>query len=114
MLSISPAPGTQLAAGSPVRLVVATGRVQVPDVRGLTVQEAAGRLQQAGFSVGVQYVPSSGPPDVVLEQDPVGGTAARGSSVVIAVSQVPAAAVPRAVPEPTAEPSPQPSPTPSP
>ena len=107
VLGISPQPGSQLPAASKVTLTVASGQVQVPDVRGKTAEEAAQELQRAGFSVGIQPQPDDGPPDLVLDQSPVNTLAPRGSTVVIVVSQEPA-------PSPSPQPSPQPSPAGSP
>jgi beta-lactam-binding protein with PASTA domain/tRNA A-37 threonylcarbamoyl transferase component Bud32 len=103
VLGISPQPGSQVPAQSEVTLTVASGNIQVPDVRGKTLEQAAGELQRAGFSVGIQYVADPGEPDRVLDQSPVNTLAPRGSTVAILVSQVP--------PSPSPTPSPQPSPT---
>jgi eukaryotic-like serine/threonine-protein kinase len=116
VLEVNPPPGTQLRAGSGVVLTVASGQVEVPDVRGQTQQEAATALQAAGFSVAIEPRPDPGEPGRVLAQNPVNTRAARGSTVTIAVSQEPPPPEPspEPTPEPTAEPSPTPSPEPSP
>ncbi|HVM26459.1 MAG TPA: Stk1 family PASTA domain-containing Ser/Thr kinase [Mycobacteriales bacterium] len=115
VLEISPPPGTQLPAGSAVVLTVASGQVEVPDVRGRSQGEAAAVLQEAGFSVAVELRDDPGEPDRVLAQDPVNARAARGSTVRIVVSQTPAPAPPPSPePEPTETPSPSPSPATSP
>jgi serine/threonine-protein kinase len=133
VLAMQPAPGTQVAAGSKVTLVVASGRVQVPDVRGKLQNDAIAGLQQVGFSVGIEPRDDPGcrPGDAtsncgkVLDQRPVNTLAPRGSTVVIVVSRVPASPTPTpsptdgGVPPPSTEPSPppptpQPSPAPSP
>ncbi len=120
VLGISPPPGSQLPAGSKVVLTVASGRVQVPDVRGKSVEEAAQLLQRAGFSVGIQPRDDTGEPDRVLEQSPVNALAPRGSTVVIVVSRTPAPPSPSPSPSPqstqappSASPSPQPQPSPT-
>jgi beta-lactam-binding protein with PASTA domain/predicted Ser/Thr protein kinase len=104
VLAISPQPGSQVAAGSTVALTVASGNIQVPDVRGRSVEEAAAELQRAGFSVGIQPRDDPGPPDRVLEQSPVNTVAPRGSTVIVVVSRTPAPS-----PSPSPSPSPQPS-----
>jgi serine/threonine-protein kinase len=121
VLAISPQPGSQVQAGSTVTLTVASGQIQVPDVRGKSAQEAANELQRAGFSVGIQPREDPGPPDRVLDQTPVNELAPRGSTVVIEVSQVPAPPTPTPTPQPQPQPTqtattepttaPQPSPT---
>ena len=105
VLAISPPPGTQVTIGTQVVLTVATGLIQVPDVRGKTREQAVAELQRAGFSVGVQPRESTGRPDRVLDQMPVNRTAGRGTAVAIVVSVTPA-------PKPSPSPSPSPSPPP--
>jgi serine/threonine-protein kinase len=119
VLDISPPAGTQLRVGSPVVLTVASGRLQVPDVRGQPQDAAAGALQQAGFSVAIDRRDDPGPPGLVLAQSPVGSLAPRGSTVTIVVSQTPPPPTPApTTPPPGASqgagvnPSPGPSPTP--
>ena len=117
VLAITPQPGAQVPAQSRVTLTVASGQVQVPDVRGKAVQAASDELQRAGFSVGIRPVEDPGPPDRVLDQSPVNERAPRGSTVVIDVSQkpVPRSPSPQPEPEPTPAPpsaAPRPSPTP--
>ena len=111
VLGISPQPGAQVPAQSEVTLTVASGNIQVPDVRRKTVQEAAELLQRAGFSVGIQPQADPGPPDVVLDQSPVNTLAPRGSTVVIVVSQPPPSPSPSPSAQPTTDPSLEPSPT---
>ena len=108
VLQVTPAPGTQVTAGSEVAVVVASGRVRVPDVRGRPVEEATAELQRAGFSVGLQPRDDRGAPDVVLDQAPVGAVADRGSTVVVVVSRTPPPPPPppAVVPDVTAPPAP--------
>ncbi len=113
VLAISPPPGSQVLAGSEVVLTVASGQVQVPDVRGRTREQAIADLQKAGFSVGIDARDSNGPPDIVLEQTPVNALAPRGSAVVLVVSQLPPPPPPSPSPIPSPTPSPSPLPTPS-
>ncbi len=131
VLSIAPAPGTQVAAGTKVTVVVASGQVQVPDLRGKTQDEAIAALQKLGFSVGIeprddvrcQPADPASTCGKVIDQRPVNSLAPRGSTVVIAVARVPASPSPSpspsgvASPQPSAlppPPSPAPSPAPSP
>ncbi len=116
VLAISPQPGTQVPAGSEVTLTVASGNVQVPDLRGRALQEAIDELQRAGFSVGIEPRDDPGAPDQVLDQSPVNELAGRGTPVVIVVSRTPPPPPPSPspVPPPPVEASPEPSPEPSP
>jgi serine/threonine-protein kinase len=135
VLDIRPLPGSQVRANSQVSIVVASGKVQVPDLRGKTQEEAIAALQKLGFAVGIE--PRDDPacqPNVptstcgkVLDQRPVNQLAPRGSTVVIVVARAPASPSPTPSPspvgpspfpsfgpsEPPPSPSPQPSPTPS-
>ncbi|MDX6198979.1 MAG: eukaryotic-like serine/threonine-protein kinase [Actinomycetota bacterium] len=133
VLQMQPAPGTQVPAGTKVTLVVASGRVQVPDVRNKTQAEAIKALQTLGFSVGIE--PRDDPGCLpgnpasscgkVIDQRPVNQLAPRGSTVVIVVAREPASPTPAPSPTdggfsplpttgPSTEPSPSPSPAPSP
>ena len=51
VISATPAPGTELAAGQPIDVVVSTGLVKVPDVVGKSIQKAKEMLE----AVTVQY-----------------------------------------------------------
>ncbi len=105
VLETIPTPGTQLATGGKVTLVVASGKIAVPLVTGLPQEQAARELQQTGFNVGIRLQDSTGPAGLVLSQDPVNTSAQRGSAVTLVVSQAPA--------PPTPSPTPSPSPTPT-
>jgi beta-lactam-binding protein with PASTA domain/tRNA A-37 threonylcarbamoyl transferase component Bud32 len=129
VLAMQPAPGAQLAAGTKVTLVVSSGKVQVPELRGKTQEEAIQALQQLGFAVGIEPRDDvncrSGDPastcGKVIDQRPVNSLAPRGSTVVIVVARVPASPTPSPAPSdggfsppPSTDPSPPPSPDPSP
>jgi serine/threonine-protein kinase len=127
VLQMQPPPGTQVAAGSKVTLVVASGQVQVPDLRGKTQDEAIQALQALGFSVGIEPRDDTGcAPGVpkptcgtVIDQRPVNQLAPRGSTVVIVIAREPASPTPAPSPSgfspfPSPTPSTEPSPSPSP
>jgi serine/threonine-protein kinase len=132
VLAMQPAPGAQVPAGTKVTLVVASGQVQVPDLRGKTQEEAIKALQTLGFSVGIEprddprCVPGDAAStcDKVIDQRPINQLAPRGSTVVIVIARVPASPTPSPSPtggfsplpspEPSTEPSPSPTPSPSP
>jgi serine/threonine-protein kinase len=88
VLEAKPPAGSQERARSSVDLVVASGRVAVPDVRGRPRDEAIAVLRRAGLSVAVQPADDPGPPGLVIGQDRVGDTAERSSVVTIQVSRV--------------------------
>ena len=109
VLSSVPPAGQQVPVGSKVTLIVSSGSLTLPDVRGKTQSEAVGLL--GGFNVSFRYVDdASDPPGTVIDQSPGPGSAAAGSTVTLTVAQKPAAS-PSPSPAPTTPPaSPSPSP----
>ena len=112
VLEVTPATGTQVPARSAVRLVISTGRVDVPNVIGRGRDAAVQALRAAGFGVDIDLQNSNGPAGIVLAQSPT-ARAVRGTTVTLTVSRTPP---PRPSPRPTppAPPTPTPSPTPPP
>jgi eukaryotic-like serine/threonine-protein kinase len=99
VIKTSPAAGTSVDRGSDVTLFVSSGpqRVAVPDVVGLTKEEAQQTLGNQGFQFTVTEQGSAdADPGTVLSQDPAGGTEAEpGSSVAIVVARaIPTVIVP--------------------
>jgi serine/threonine-protein kinase len=111
VLSVNPASGQQVAIGSGVQLVVSNGRVQVPKVVGLTVDQAVQSLQQAGFQVKLN--PDTSPGDAhVVSQDPAAGSYAQyGSTVTLQTDAPPPTPTPSDTPSTTPTDSTSPSPT---
>jgi serine/threonine-protein kinase len=94
-----PAEGTTVPDGSTVDLEVASGSNEVPEVEGLSREEARSLLEEAGFSVEEQERETAdADPGEVVRQSPRGGATARlESTVTIVVATEP--------------PSPSPTPT---
>ncbi|MEX1358477.1 MAG: Stk1 family PASTA domain-containing Ser/Thr kinase [Gaiellaceae bacterium] len=87
-----PGPGEEVEEGTAVRINVSKGPqpIGVPNVVGLTFDQANATLQAAGFNVSREDVESDQPRGVVVAQDPDGGeTAARGSTITVQVSEGP-------------------------
>jgi serine/threonine-protein kinase len=81
---------TPLPRGSEVNLFLSTGpdEIPVPNVRNATEAAAIAELLDAGFGYQVQYEATGPTRDgLVLDQSPSGGTALRGSTVVIVVGR---------------------------
>jgi serine/threonine-protein kinase len=98
-----------------VAVAVTSGTNLVPDVRGLTQDQAIATLGAAGFGIAVRGVPSGVTPGTVLGENPVRSYAAVGSDVLIDVAYDPAGPPPTAPPPPPSPgSSPAPSTTPSP
>jgi serine/threonine-protein kinase len=113
VLEADPAGGTQLPIGSGVTLVVSNGKVQVPNVVGKTVQEAAQALAAAGFQTTLD--PSDSPPTaLVLSQNPPAQSFAPYSSFVTLHTDAPTPSPTPSTPSPTPSPSDSVTPSPSP
>ncbi len=92
VLSINPTEGSQLKRGANVTLTVSSGReiTDVPDLTGLTPQEAATKLEKAGLKLNDDL--QRGTSDTVedgkiMSQNPAGGTQiSKGSKVSVTVS----------------------------
>ena len=85
----SPAAGERVEADSPVRINVSkgTGRVDVPDLVGLTEDEAKERLVDAGLKANVFEVPADAEAGTVVAQNPPpGDVVGEGDTVRINVS----------------------------
>jgi serine/threonine protein kinase len=84
----TPTAGTEVKAGAQVTIFVSSGAAQIPNVVGMTKQEAVTALKQAGFKPVVRPDPTA-PADqvgLVTDEFPLGGTSAvRGSTVQITV-----------------------------
>lgn len=87
-----PGPGEEVPTNSPALVVVSRGQqiVSVPDVIGLTAEQATQRLTRAGFRTRVDRVPGTEPEGTVIAQAPTGASrAARASVVRVNVSMGP-------------------------
>jgi serine/threonine-protein kinase len=85
-----PTAGTEVPKDSPVVLIVSAGPqlVDVPDVVGLSAEEATTRLTEAGFRTRVRQLSATEPAGTVGAQKPGGGSRApRGQVVQIDVSR---------------------------
>ncbi|HEY4616396.1 MAG TPA: Stk1 family PASTA domain-containing Ser/Thr kinase, partial [Citricoccus sp.] len=101
LVETSPELGSTVRAGSSVELLISSGMVQVPDLSGMTRDEARQALEDLGLSMDVETVERSDvPAGTVLGQEQSAGTEVpQGSPVGVQVA---------------AEPRPSPTPTPSP
>lgn len=91
--SQDPAPGAQVAGASEVNLAVSKGpeMATVPNVVGLSSQQAQSQLSGAGFVANVETVKTGEHADgMVFQQNPAAGQqAAKGTSVAISVASSP-------------------------
>lgn len=91
VLAVLPTEGSTIEIGSGVVLDVASGSVNVPDVRGKTEIEARTILTQSGFTPQViEAYDAAQPEGVVLAQAPDPGTLRTlGSTVTITINRAP-------------------------
>jgi eukaryotic-like serine/threonine-protein kinase len=91
VLKQSPGGGARIDKGSTITLAVAKEpqEVDVTDVTGETQRDAVQTLSQDGFEIDIQEQPvdSQDGDGVVIEQDPPGGRARRGSTVTLVVGR---------------------------
>jgi serine/threonine-protein kinase len=93
VIRTSPPPGTRMKRGSTVTLIQSAGPelLPIPDVRGLTQDEATRQLTRAGFRTQTaRQFDEAVPKGNVVSQSPAQGTKLeRGSAVTIVVSRGP-------------------------
>lgn len=99
--------------GTQVTLQVSDGKIQVPDVKNLTEDEATAKLRDKGFSVAALPTDSQLPPGTVTKQDPgKDAWVESGSKVTIWVSkqdEQPSSPPPSSTPTETPSSTPPPS-----
>jgi eukaryotic-like serine/threonine-protein kinase len=84
-----PKAGTQVPAGTKVRINVSSGPalIPVPYVVGKSINDATATLNRAGFKVSPNYVDSDRPQNEVVNESP--SLAPKGATIVLAVSNGP-------------------------
>jgi len=92
VVSTSPTAGRSLDPGSSVDLFVSVGAasIRIPNVIGLTVDEARALLEAAGLVLGTPRMRTTRAhePDLIFEQTPAGGTlSAPGAAVNVIVAR---------------------------
>jgi serine/threonine-protein kinase len=92
VVNTRPPPGTALATGRGVTLVVSAGAptIAVPDLSGLLLEEARKVLEESGLALGTyfQRTASAARPGTVIEQRPASGTlAAAGTAVHVVLAR---------------------------
>ena len=112
----SPTANTSVPKGSTIQITIVTGQatVNVPNIVGLTEDNARSALTQAGLQSGVrseQNDPSVPAGQIISSNPRAGIQVQRGSTVDYVVSKGPA---PTATPPPSPSPTPSPPPTPTP
>jgi serine/threonine-protein kinase len=87
VIKTSPVSGTNVDKGSSVDLYISNGQVEVPDVVGLSLQEATQRLADMGLEIATNFESSSEPVNTVIDQDYRNARVDQGSTVTVTVSE---------------------------
>ena len=88
VIESEPSAGSSVEVGTAVTLKVSSGKVEVPDVVGMTRDEAASALSDLGFKNKTTYVESTEPEDTVLKQSIAAGKSADyGSQITLTVAR---------------------------
>ncbi|MBT2248301.1 Stk1 family PASTA domain-containing Ser/Thr kinase [Arthrobacter sp. BHU FT2] len=100
VITTSPAPGQSVGVGTTVELVVSTGKVAVPELRGSTRAEAEAALKDLGLVPNVIEAENGQvePGRVTDQSDAVNAAVEQGKSITIVVAKAPP---PSATPTPT-------------
>jgi serine/threonine-protein kinase len=88
VISVTPAAGTSVASGTIINFTVSNGKINVPDVVGLTVDSAKSRVAQPefGMSATVDTGGCTGTVgDTVINQSPKPGLVKQGTDIVLFV-----------------------------
>jgi eukaryotic-like serine/threonine-protein kinase len=106
VITSSPAPGQSVGVGTSVELVVSTGKVTVPELRGRTREEAEAALKELGLVPAVTEAenPQVEAGRVTDQGDAVNAAVEQGKTVTIVVAKAPP-------PPPSATPTPTPTST---
>jgi serine/threonine-protein kinase len=108
VITTSPAPGQMVGVGTTVELVVSTGKVAVPELRGRTRAEAEAALKELSLVPAIIEVENAQVEAgrVTDQSDPVNAAVEQGKTVTIVVAKAPPPP-----PSPTATPTPKPTPS---
>ena len=113
IISCTPADGEDAAPGSQVSVVVASGKVKVPNVTGFKSADALTALTNVKLQGHIEYQETSADNvGKVLSQTPNTGTLDQGGEVKLVVG-IETAPTPTPTPTPTETPTPTPTPTPT-
>lgn len=84
VIGTSPELGSKVSAGSTVDLILSTGKVKVPDISGMSREEAEKKLTSDEVGLNAQFieVESDAEPGTLFLQDPVAGTEVPQGSLV--------------------------------
>jgi eukaryotic-like serine/threonine-protein kinase len=100
VISSNPSAGDSVAKDTKVDIEVASGKVQVPNVVGQTLEEARATLTDAGLAVKAdQFEESTQPEGTVIKQDPSNTKVDQGATITLVLAKAPE--TPPTTPPPT-------------
>lgn len=110
VITTKPAPGQRVAVGSTVEIVVSTGKVAMPELRGMTRAEAEAALKALGLPAVIREVENSqvAPGKVTGQSEPLNSLVDQGTPITVTIAKAPE---PTPTPTKTSSPSPSPSAT---
>lgn len=85
-----PSAGSQVARGSIVKLTVATGQVNLPNLVGSTIENAQNELNKLKLNFDSTRENSSVPKGKIIRQEPLAGKIAYNSRIKLVISEGPA------------------------
>ncbi|MEN5073627.1 Stk1 family PASTA domain-containing Ser/Thr kinase [Isoptericola cucumis] len=90
VITSSPEAGQAINEGETVDLVVSTGQVDLPDLRGMGQDQAESTIDDLGLSYRTETRESEdGEPGTVIEQSPSAGAVTQGTRVTIVIAEEP-------------------------
>ncbi len=87
VVSSDPAGGATVSRGSTVDLELASGKVDLPDLTGLTESDARSKASDLGLDVSTETKPSDKQSGTVIGQDPGPGSVDVGSQVHLVIAE---------------------------
>ena len=87
VVSSNPSEYETVEKGAKVNLVIATGKVELPDLRGRQVSEVRALLYDLELEITEEEQASDEPPGQILEQRPGAGKVDQGTKVVLVVAR---------------------------
>ena len=100
VITTNPAPGQNVAVGSVVEIIVSTGKVAMPELRGMQQADAEATLKALGLTLSVREVENSQvePGKVTDQSDAADVLVDQGKTITVSVAKAPPAPAPTPTP----------------
>jgi len=86
-IGTDPESGQAASEGDSVNLILSTGQVKLPDLRGMTEDQATSQLSDLGLNSSTSEEESDEDPGTVIGQSPEAGNVPQGSNVAIVIAK---------------------------